>query len=258
MCGLFISAGTSAQFSLLRHHISAMERGCYLSQTKQSGELFCRSDTMRQRQLPTTYSKSQVRAARTSQSPFCHSVTFPLSGESLFEAPKKDRTMCGLFISAGTSAQFSLLRHHISAMERGCYLSQTKQSGELFCRSDTMRQRQLPTTYSKSQVRAARTSQSPFCHSVTFPLPGESLFEAPTKKIAHRAVFLFLSAPLHSSLTCDIVLQQPHAAVNWLTVPRCRWQKKGCGEQEEIQSATSVPRTVARQYFRPVTGSRTS
>ena len=54
---------------------------------KQSGELFCRCDTMRQRQLPTTYSKSQVRAARTSQSPFCHSVTFPLSGESLFEAP---------------------------------------------------------------------------------------------------------------------------------------------------------------------------
>ena len=39
--------------------------------------------------MPTTYSKSQVRAARTSQSPFCHSVTFPLSGESLFEAPKK-------------------------------------------------------------------------------------------------------------------------------------------------------------------------
>ena len=39
-----------------------MERGCYLSQTKQSGELFCRGDTMRQRQLPTTYSKSQVRA----------------------------------------------------------------------------------------------------------------------------------------------------------------------------------------------------
>ena len=32
-------------------------------------------------------SKSQVRAARTSQSPFCHSVTFPLSGESLFETP---------------------------------------------------------------------------------------------------------------------------------------------------------------------------
>ena len=54
-----------------------------------------------------------------------------------------------------------------------------------------MRQRQLPTTYSKSQVRAARTSQSPFCHFVTFPLSGESLFEAPNKKIAHRAVFLF-------------------------------------------------------------------
>ena len=28
-----------------------------------------------------------------------------------------------------------------------------------------------------------------------------------TKKIAHRAVFLFLSAPLHSSLACDTVLQ---------------------------------------------------
>ena len=89
MCGLFVSVGTSAQFSHLRHRIAVMERGCYLSQTKQSGELFCRSDTMRQRQLPTTYLKSQVRAARTSQSPFCHSVTFPLSGESLFEAPKK-------------------------------------------------------------------------------------------------------------------------------------------------------------------------
>ena len=37
--------------------------------------------------MPTTYTKSQVRAARTSQLPFCHSVTFPLSGESLFEAP---------------------------------------------------------------------------------------------------------------------------------------------------------------------------
>ena len=61
----------------------------------------------------------------------------------------------------------------------------------MFCRSDTMRQRQLPTTYLKSQVRAARTSQSPFCHFVTFPLSGESLFEAPNKKIAHRAVFLF-------------------------------------------------------------------
>ena len=59
----------------------------------------------------------------------------------------------------------------------------------------------------RSQVRAARTSQSPFCHSVTFPLPGESLFEAPTKKIARCAVFLFLSAPLHSSLTCDTALQ---------------------------------------------------
>ena len=84
MCGLFVSVGTSAQFSHLRHRIAAMKRGCYLSQTKQSGELFWRSDTMRQRQLPTTYSKSQVRAARTSQSPFCHSVTFSLSGESLF------------------------------------------------------------------------------------------------------------------------------------------------------------------------------
>ena len=92
---------------------------------------------------------------------------------------KKDRTMCGLFVSAGTSAQFSHLRHRIAVTESGCYLSQTKQSGELFCRSDTMRQRQLPTTYSKSQVRAARTSQSPFCHFVTFPLSGESLFEAP-------------------------------------------------------------------------------
>jgi len=89
MCGLFVSVGTSAQISRLRHRIAVTERGCYLSQTKQSGELFCRSDTMGQRQLPTTYSKSQVRAARTSQSPFCHSVTFPLSGESLFEAPKK-------------------------------------------------------------------------------------------------------------------------------------------------------------------------
>ena len=89
MCGLFVSVGTSAQFSHLRHRIAVMECGCYLSQTKQSGELFCRSDTMRQRQLPTTYSKSQVRAARTSQSPFCHSVTFPLSGESLIEAPKR-------------------------------------------------------------------------------------------------------------------------------------------------------------------------
>ena len=87
MCGLFVSVGTSAQFSHLRHRIAVMERGCYLSQTKQSGELFWRCDTMWQRQLPTTYSKSQVRAARTSQSPFCHSVTFPLSGESLFEAP---------------------------------------------------------------------------------------------------------------------------------------------------------------------------
>ena len=89
MCGLFVSVGTSAQFFHLRARISVMERGCYLSQTKQSGELFCRSDTMRQRQLPTTYLKSQVRAARTSQSPFCHSATFPLSGESLLEAPKR-------------------------------------------------------------------------------------------------------------------------------------------------------------------------
>ena len=87
MCGLFVSVGTSVQFSRLRHRISVTERGCYLSQTKQSGELFCRCDTMRQRQLPTTYLKSQVRAARTSQSPFCHFVTFPLLGESLFEAP---------------------------------------------------------------------------------------------------------------------------------------------------------------------------
>ena len=121
--------------------------------------------------------------------------------------------MCGLFVSVGTSAQFSRLRHRIAVTERGCYLSQTKQSGELFWRCDTMRQRQLPTTYTKSQVRAARTSQSPFCHSVTFPLSGESLFEAPNKKIAHRAVFLFLSAPLHSSLTCDIASQQRNAAV---------------------------------------------
>ena len=120
---------------------------------------------------------------------------------------QKDRTMCGLFVSAGTSAQFSHLRHRIATTACGCYLSQTKQSGELFCRSDTMRQRQLPTTYSMSQVRAARTSQSHFCHSVTFPLSGESLFEAPNKKIARCAVFLFLPAPLHSSLTRDTVLQ---------------------------------------------------
>ena len=120
---------------------------------------------------------------------------------------QKDRTMCGLFVSAGTSAQFSHLRHRIATNACGCYLSQTKQSGELFCRSDTMRQRQLPTTNSKSQVRAARTSQLPFCHSVTFPLSGESLFEAPNKKIARCAVFLFLPAPLHSSLTRDTVLQ---------------------------------------------------
>ena len=59
--------------------------------------------------------RPQVRAARTSQSPFCHSVTFPLSGESLFEAPKKDRTMCGLLVSVGTSAQFPHLRHRIAA-----------------------------------------------------------------------------------------------------------------------------------------------
>ena len=191
MCGLFVSVGTSAQFSRLRHRIAVTKRGCYLSQTKQSGELFCRSDKMRQRQLPTTYSKSQVRAARTSQSPFCHSVTFPLSGEFLFEAPKKDRTMCGLFVSVGTSAQFSHLRHRIAVMECGCYLSQTKQSGELFCRCDTVRQRQLPTTYSKSQVRAARTLQSPFCHSVTFPLSGESLFEAPKKDRTMCGLFCF-------------------------------------------------------------------
>jgi len=124
MCGLFVSVGTSAQFSHLRHRIATTACGCYLSQTKQSGELFCRSDTMRQRQLPTTYSKSQVRAARTSQSPFCHFVTFLLSGESLFEAPnRKDRTICGLFVSVGTSAQFSHLRHRIAVMERGCYLA---------------------------------------------------------------------------------------------------------------------------------------
>ena len=116
--------------------------------------------------------------------------------------------MCGLFVSVGTSAQFSHLRHRIAAMERGCYLSQTKQSGELFCRCDTMRQRQLPTTYSKSQVRAARTSQSPFCHSVTFPLSGESLFEAPKKKgnfdtISKLLFFAFIPHPLSpKSLIC--------------------------------------------------------
>ena len=129
-----------------------------------------------------------------------------LSGEALFEAPKKDRTMCGLFVSVGNSAQFSHLRHRIAVMERGCYLSQTKQSGELFCRGDTMRQRQLPTTYSKSQVRAARTSQSPFCHSMTFPCQGKLCLRR-QKKIARCAAFLFLSATLHSSLTCDIALQ---------------------------------------------------
>ena len=42
---------------------------------------------------------------------------------------------------------------------------------------------------------------------VTFPLLGESLFEAPNEKIARCAVFLFLSAPLHSSLTRDTVSQ---------------------------------------------------
>ena len=119
---------------------------------------------------------------------------------SYFFQNKKDRTMCGLFVSAGTSAQFSHPRHRIAVTERGCYLSQTKQSGELFCRSDTMRQRQLPTTYSKSQVRAARTSQSPFCHSVTFPLSGESLFEAPNKKgnfdtISRLLFFVYIQHP---------------------------------------------------------------
>ena len=109
MCGLFVSVGTSAQFSHLRHRIAVMERGCYLSQTKQSGELFCRSDTMRQRQLPTTYSKSQVRAARTSQSPFCHSVTFPLSGESLFEVPKKK----GDFDTISRLLFFAFITHHL-------------------------------------------------------------------------------------------------------------------------------------------------
>ena len=109
---------------------------------------------------------------------------------ALFEAPnKKIAHRAVFFVSVGTSAQFSRLRHRIAVTERGCYLSQTKQSGELFWRCDTMRQRQLPTTYSKSQVRAARTSQSSFCHFVTFPLSGESLFEAPNKKIAHSAVF---------------------------------------------------------------------
>ena len=132
--------------------------------------------------------------------------------------------MCGLFVSVGTSAQFSRLRHRIAVTERGCYLSQTKQSGELFCRRDTMRQRQLPTTEKRSQVREHLslcyfcTTTSPRGSScsylavtllspVTFPLLGESLFEAPNEKIARCAVFLFLSAPLHSSLTRDTVSQ---------------------------------------------------
>ena len=111
--------------------------------------------------------------------PFVTRDISPVRGISVWGAKWKDRTMCGLFVSVGTSAQFSHPWHRIAVTACGCYLSQTKQYGELFCRSDTMRQRQLPTTYSKSQVRAARTSQSPFCHSVTFPLSGESLFEAP-------------------------------------------------------------------------------
>ena len=118
--------------------------------------------------------------------------------------------MCGLFYFTLNWAQTCFITHN-SRMRLLTVADKT--SGELFCRSDTMRQRQLPTTYSKTQVRAARTSQSPFCHSLTFPLSGESLFEAQNKKIARCAVFLLLSAPLHSSLTCDTVLQQWNAAV---------------------------------------------
>ena len=126
-------------------------------------------------------SERQTEYASIAQLAEHAAVNRGVTGSSpVWGANKKDRTMCGLFVSVGTSAQFSHLRHRIAVMECGCYLSQTKQSGELFCRSDTMRQRQLPPTYLQSQVRAARTSQSPFCHSVTFPLSGESLFEAPS------------------------------------------------------------------------------
>ena len=113
--------------------------------------------------------------------PFVTPWHFPCQGNLCLRRQKRSHDV-RFFVSVGTSAQFSRLRHRIAVTERGCYLSQTKQSGELFCRRDTMRQRQLPTTYLKSQVRAARTSQSPFCHFVTFPLSGESLFEAPNKK----------------------------------------------------------------------------
>ena len=70
--------------------------------------------------------------------------------------------MCGLFVYVGTSAQISRLRHRIAVTERGCYLSQTKQSGELFCRSDTMRQQQLPTTYQSHRFELLVPRSHPF------------------------------------------------------------------------------------------------
>ena len=86
----------------------------------------------------------------------------PVRGISVCGAKQKDRTMCGLFVSVGTSAQFSCLRHRIAVTERGCYLSQTKQSGELFCHSDTMRQRQLPTTYQSHRFELLVPRSHPF------------------------------------------------------------------------------------------------
>ena len=67
-----------------------------------------------------------------------------------------------------------------------------------------------------------------------------ALFEAPNEK--DRTMCGLFRFTLKCTRTCATTHNNRTAAVNWLTVPRCRWKKKGCGEQEKQGVLRSAPR----------------
>ena len=74
------------------------------------------------------------------------------------------------------------------------------------------------------------------------------LFEAPKEKrpLTEWSFFFCSSWSFKSVKLC---FGSHVAAVNWLTVPRCRWQRKGCGEQEKTRRVTSTPSEVNRLFL---------
>ena len=132
-------------------------------------------------------------------------MTFPLSGESLFEAPnEKDRSQSGLFRFTLNCTRTCVTTHNnCTRLLTGspCPAAGGRKRGAVSRKKYRVQrppQVQLHDNISdRSQVRnnfslkVFRTTTpptgsscsflaSPFCHSVTFPLLGKSLFEAET------------------------------------------------------------------------------